>query len=40
MQRWGTVEEMAQPALFLAAPASAYVTGQVLYVDGGQTALS
>ncbi len=40
MGRWGTAEEMAQPALFLASPASAYMTGQVLFVDGGQTALS
>ncbi|MFB4292726.1 SDR family NAD(P)-dependent oxidoreductase [Nonomuraea sp. ATR24] len=38
MRRWGTPEEMAQPAVFLAAPASAYVTGQVLFVDGGATA--
>jgi NAD(P)-dependent dehydrogenase (short-subunit alcohol dehydrogenase family) len=40
MQRWGTPEEMAHPAVFLAAPASAYMTGQVLIVDGGQTAIS
>ncbi|WP_049561087.1 SDR family NAD(P)-dependent oxidoreductase [Nonomuraea sp. SBT364] len=39
MRRWGSVEEMAQPAVFLAAPASAYVTGQVLFVDGGATAV-
>ncbi|WP_336208364.1 SDR family NAD(P)-dependent oxidoreductase [Nonomuraea sp. LPB2021202275-12-8] len=39
MRRWGTVEEMAQPALFLAAEASAYMTGQVLFIDGGATAI-
>ena len=30
--------DLAGPALFLASPASDYVTGQVLYVDGGFTA--
>jgi NAD(P)-dependent dehydrogenase (short-subunit alcohol dehydrogenase family) len=38
MGRWGTPEEMAYPAVFLAAEASAYMTGQVLWVDGGLTA--
>ncbi|QYC39245.1 Gluconate 5-dehydrogenase [Nonomuraea coxensis DSM 45129] len=39
MRRWGTAEEMAQPAIFLASEASAYMTGQVLFVDGGATAI-
>lgn len=39
MRRWGTPEEMAQPAVFLASPASAYMTGQVLFIDGGATAI-
>ena len=37
MRRWGTAEEMAGPAVFLASSASSYMTGQVLIIDGGQT---
>ena len=37
MRRWGNAEEMAGPAVFLASPASSYMTGQVLLIDGGQT---
>ena len=33
--RWGTPEDIALPALFLASSASDFVTGQILYVDGG-----
>jgi gluconate 5-dehydrogenase len=33
--RWGRVEDVAWPAVFLASAASDFVTGQVLYVDGG-----
>ncbi|WP_349359881.1 SDR family oxidoreductase [Stappia sp.] len=36
--RNGTLEDIVGPAVFLASPASAYVTGQLLYVDGGFTA--
>ena len=33
--RWATPEDYKGPAIFLAAPASDYVNGTVLVVDGG-----
>lgn len=36
--RNGEIEDLRGPLLFLASHASAYVTGQVLFVDGGFTA--
>ncbi len=33
--RWGTPEDFGGPAIFLASPASDYVNGEVLVVDGG-----
>lgn len=33
--RWGDPADIAAAAVFLAAPSAAYVTGQVLAVDGG-----
>ena len=36
--RWGEPPEIAGAAVFLASPAADYVTGHVLYVDGGFTA--
>lgn len=33
--RWGTVEDLVGPAVFLASDASNFVNGHILYVDGG-----
>ncbi len=33
--RWGTPDDLVGAAVFLASPASDFVNGQVLYVDGG-----
>jgi NAD(P)-dependent dehydrogenase (short-subunit alcohol dehydrogenase family) len=35
LARWGTPEDVAGAALFLASPAACFVTGVVLPVDGG-----
>jgi NAD(P)-dependent dehydrogenase (short-subunit alcohol dehydrogenase family) len=37
MGRPGTAEEVGAAALFLCSPASSYVTGEVLVIDGGYT---
>lgn len=36
--RWGNVEELVGACVFLSAPASSFVNGHTLYVDGGITA--
>ncbi|WVQ78846.1 hypothetical protein IAT38_000937 [Cryptococcus sp. DSM 104549] len=36
--RWGAVEDFAGPALFLCSPASQFITGETLTVDGGAMA--
>ncbi|WP_245451742.1 SDR family oxidoreductase [Mesorhizobium waimense] len=35
--RWGDVQELVGAAVFLAGPASSFVNGHTLYVDGGIT---
>jgi gluconate 5-dehydrogenase len=37
--RWGTVEDLVGAAVWLCSPASDFVNGQVIYVDGGLTAV-
>jgi len=36
MKRLGAVEDVAWLTLFLASPMAAYITGETVYVDGGQ----
>ncbi len=38
VQRFGDVEELVGPALFLCSDAASFVTGHILTVDGGYTA--
>ena len=37
LNRWGDVNDLIGPCIFLASDASKYVTGQDIYVDGGWT---
>jgi gluconate 5-dehydrogenase len=38
-QRWGKPEELVGTAVYLSSPASSYVNGQIIYVDGGWLAV-
>jgi 3-oxoacyl-[acyl-carrier protein] reductase len=35
LKRWGTPEDVAHAAVFLASPDAAFLTGQTLFVNGG-----
>lgn len=37
--RWGRAEELSGPVVYLASEAASYVTGTILFVDGGWTAI-
>jgi NAD(P)-dependent dehydrogenase (short-subunit alcohol dehydrogenase family) len=38
MGRWGELDEITGAVVFLSSPASSFVTGSALFVDGGWTA--
>lgn len=37
MRRGGLPEEVASVVSFLCMPAASYITGQVIYIDGGRS---
>jgi gluconate 5-dehydrogenase len=39
MRRWGLPKELAGTVIYLASEASSYVSGQIIYADGGMTSV-
>jgi NAD(P)-dependent dehydrogenase (short-subunit alcohol dehydrogenase family) len=39
LRRWAEPGDLAGLAVFLASDASAYITGQVIFIDGGYLAM-
>ena len=39
LHRYGTVSDISSLAAFLASSEASYITGQVIYVDGGITVI-
>jgi len=35
LRRWGTPDDVAGAAVFLASPAAAFITGQTINIGGG-----
>jgi NAD(P)-dependent dehydrogenase (short-subunit alcohol dehydrogenase family) len=35
--RFGSLKEVVDPVLFLCSPRASFITGQVMYIDGGRT---
>jgi 3-oxoacyl-[acyl-carrier protein] reductase len=35
LQRWGTPEDVAAAAVYLASPGATYLTGQTIFIGGG-----
>jgi NAD(P)-dependent dehydrogenase (short-subunit alcohol dehydrogenase family) len=36
LARWGTPEDVARVACFLASPAAEFINGQIIHINGGR----